>query len=135
MPTMRTGGNALPLLHRSRIPAPPYTRTTGKIRSSNEEDCGTHKEHTLNFIIKSDIPLPPSILKEEKKRIHHWFNHHVQENEIPPYQFYYNGHLVSLSFTIIEKERKVITKIITRLIAKVLLILTVGVILHTAYMS
>ena len=135
MPTMRTGGNALPLLHRSRISPPPYTRTTGKIRSSNEEDCGTHKEHTLNFIIKSDIPLPQSVLNQHKKKIHHWFNHHVQENEIPPYQFYYNGHLVSLSFTIIEKETKEITTVICMVLSFITLILSVGVILHHACMS
>ena len=135
MPPMRPRRNTLPLLHSPRIPAPPYTRTTSKVRSSNEEGCGTHKEHTLNFIIKSDIPLPQSVLNQHKKKIHQWFNHHVQENEIPPYQFYYNGHLVSLSFTIIQKERKEITTIISIILSTIVLVLSVGVLTYYAYMS
>ena len=135
MPPMRPRRNTLPLLHSPRIPAPPHTRTTSKVRSSNEEDSRTHKEHTLNFIIKSDIPLPQSVLNQHKKKIHHWFHHHVQENEIPPYQFYYNGHLVSLSFTIIQKERKEITTVICIVLSFITLILSSLVLSYYAYMS
>ncbi len=91
----------------------------------------------MKYNINSDIPLPNSVLKQHKKQIHHWYEHHSQESTIPPYQFYYDGHLISLAFetTIIEKETKEITTIISIILSTIVLVLSTGIILHHAYMS
>ena len=91
----------------------------------------------MKYNINSDIPLPPSILKSHKKQIHHWYEHHQQENKIPPYQFYYDGHLISLAFETIEKtkEKESIMTPIAIILSSITLVLSVGVILYHAYMS
>ena len=89
----------------------------------------------MNYNINSDIPLPTSILKSHKKQIHHWYEHHSRENTIPPYQFYYNGHLISLAFetTTIEKEKESIMTPIAIILSTIVLVLSVGVILYHVY--
>ena len=90
----------------------------------------------MNYNINSDIPLPNSILRQHKKQIHHWYEHHSQESTIPPYQFYYDGHLISLAFeTTIEKEKESIMTPIAIILSTIVLVLSVGVILYYAYMS
>ena len=92
----------------------------------------------MKYNINSDIPLPPSILKSHKKQIRHWYEYHLQESTIPPYQFYYNGHLISLAFettTTIEKEKESIMTPITIILSTIVLVLSTGVILYHACMS
>ena len=91
----------------------------------------------MRYNINSDIPLPKSVLKKQRRRIHSWYAHHEKENTIPPYQFYYEGHLISLAFEInqTKEEPKEITTIISLVLSSLVLAATIGVLIHYSLIS
>ena len=94
----------------------------------------------MKYNINSDIPLPQSVLKKQRRRIHSWYEHHSKENKIPPYQFYYDGHLISLAFETKEETKEIITTFdtvttICLVLSSLALASCIGVLTYYLYMS
>ena len=55
--------------------------------------------------INSDIPIPQEVIDSHTHTLLNYYEYHLQENTSPPYQFYYKGHLVSITISYEEYER------------------------------
>ena len=90
----------------------------------------------MKYNVNSDIPLPPLVLKKQRKRITLWYEHHEKENKIPPYQFYHNGHLITLAFeTNQTTQTKEITTVISLVLSSITLAATIGVLSYYLLVS
>ena len=88
----------------------------------------------MNFIVNADIPVPESVLKEHKRQLHYWYQHHKTETRVEPYQFYYDGHLVTLAFDTCQEpsneNRMVRTSVV---LSSLVLVATISILTYYVY--
>ena len=89
----------------------------------------------MNYVVEGDIPVPESVLKEHKRQLHYWYEHHKTETRVEPYRFYYDGHLITLAFDESQpthEDRMVYTSVV---LSSLVLVATTSILSYYVYVS